>query len=635
MPTVDAAIDDFDGLVPIDALGDDLVLHMVNWSGSVKDYTLQLAFKVISLEDPNEPDEEDFVGVKHTITQQEAENPDTIFEFLIPQILLTHGDYLARCYVESPVGSNSDWSPSAKIRIDTTAPGGGGFPPLIFDLITQGVIVDDDLKDDKLLVRLPHYEGIARGDTIRLYVGAGNDPVYELYLENEIIENPLGWLQVYYPKAALESVGNGDRFFQYQVTDKAGNAAESFVQALRIKLGTAPINLRKPNVPAADGNVLLDAEARPFTKVEIPKYDNALPGDEILVHWGNSTPLNNVKLTSADLQNDPFVTIDLPYALVQGETVKGNVDVTFEIFRENVSEATSPVNSVTVDLTLPGGPDPDPETPELDSLAPLVVRSPNSSTDNVIPAEDADADATVTIPWLDKNGKTIYQANDVITVTWGSQTGSTETYTVVALDITNETIPPITIPNKTIKDENASADIPVGYTITRTISGGTGDNVSLAFPTKVQVINPTELPGGGTLLPVTFTVLNARGNIGLAQIVGSGNDRHNPITTKVNYDKVDTGDKLELFFTGYDEFAGGNIAPGSEYSETVLLSATDIAKGTHEFKVPAVHHFSICIGRCEAFVKITNSQGFTVSPIKGVLVDVKNVGDGDCSANLP
>jgi len=290
LPTVDAAIPDFDGLIPIDALENDLVIHMVNWTGSVAGYTMQMAFKVISLGDPNEPDEDDFVGFEHTITPQEAGDPDTVFEFSIPQNKLTEGEYLARCYVVSGAGSNSDWSPSAKIRIDTTAPGGGGFAPLIFNLITPGVIVDDDLEGDNLVVRLPHYEGIARGDTIRLYLGAGNPPVYELELLEEIISDPQGWIPLNYPKAALESIGNGARFFAYEVTDKAGNAAQSVAQVLTVKLGTAPINIRKPNVPDADGNVLLDAEARPFTKVEIPKYDSALPGDEILVHWGSSTP---------------------------------------------------------------------------------------------------------------------------------------------------------------------------------------------------------------------------------------------------------------------------------------------------------------------------------------------------------
>lgn len=634
-PTIPVAIPDFDGLLPIAELTKDLEIRLGWWSGVEEDMRLQLAWKAFLPEDPNDPGDADLVGVRHDVTAAEAADTTTVFSLSVPSALLVHGVYILRVRARSFPGGVNDWSDRLTVRVDTEAPGGGALPFLTFPSNVEATktITDADIVGAVLPIHLAHYEGIARGDTIQLYINTTASESEYLSVDPD----PIGFIRTAYPEADLLAIGNGIKSFYYKVTDKAGNFDGSVAQNFNIQLRTTPVNIPAPTVPQADGNILDEAEARAGTNVGITAFTNAQAGDEIMVHWGAQTSAR-FPLQAGDLVNDPFITIQLAYNLVAAETVFGDVPVTFEVFRAGNSVGISRINTVSVDLRIPGGPDPDPETPINENLLPLTVQSPNGSRDNYIPAEDFEEDATATIPWLDVNDGDIYELADELEITWGSQSTTTITYTIVQQDLDDAVDLQFIIPTATIQAEGAGVDIPVSYTISRANSATPpGSNTAIAPPALVEVVSPDELPGAGDPidLPV-FTVLNEDDAIGPNQLIGASGQRYNPVLTKVNYANGAVGDTVQLFFSGYDRLVGGTLIPGATYEPPYRLTQGDLTTGTYEFRVPATYHFAVCSrGHVEAYVKFTNSSGSAQSLSASAYCDVKFPSDPDCSNYVP
>ncbi|OQR37901.1 hypothetical protein BWR59_02060 [Pseudomonas sp. Bc-h] len=637
---IPSAIPDYDGLLPIEVLGEDLEISLPWWDGVEEDMRLQIAWKAFDPDDPNDPGDLDLIGTRHDVTDAEAADTSTVFKLYVPKALLVHGVYIIRVRARSFPGGVNDWTTRHTVRVDTEEPGGGALPLLTFpaQVIDSKKIVDADIVDGELLVQLAHYEGIARGDSIQLWINLRPCGTEELTIDPDPGE---GFIRLAYLEAELEEIGNGPASFFYKVTDKAGNFAGSNSLIYDIQLHTTPTVIPAPSVPQADPDLLDEAEARSGTGVGITKFDLALVGDEIMVHWGSQTSAKYA-LTAADLGNDPFITIQLAYSLVVAETELGTVDVTFEVFRNGVSIGMSDVNTVNVDLRIPGGPDPDPETPINENLKPLIARSdsagdpPPPGEDNVIPPQDFTKDARVIIPWLAVDDSDIYQVNDIIKVTWGTQTTSTITRTIVQQDLDDAIDLVLPVPTATVQAQGAGVDIPVGYTITRPSVALPDGNSAIAPNTPVTVIGPNELPGGGTIDAPVFTVLNEDDAIGQDQLIGPVGGRYNPVQTRIDYANVAAGDTVQLFFSGWDRLTGGSEVVGARYTTVYTLTAADIAAGTYTFNVSAQYHIAVCSrGHVEAYVAIQNSKGSTTSPTASAYCDVKRPTDPDCSGYVP
>lgn len=637
--SVPATIADYDGLLPITVLGDDLEINMPWWDGVRPQMRLQAAWKLFITDDPNEPGVEDLVGEAHIVTDAEAADNSTVFKVYVPKDLLVHGVYIVRVRALSFPGANTSFSQITAVQVDTVAPGGGALPLLLFPPAVEQskTIVDSDIINGQLTVLLAHYEGIARGDKIDLYIGT--TLVYSQELDQKPT-NPDEYIRLYYPEAELEKVGNGIHSFSFGVTDKSGNFASSYAVQFDIQLHTTPTIIPAPTVPQADPDLLDEAEARSGTLVNITKYDLAQAGDEIQVNWGSKVS-DKHPLSDTDLPNDPLLVIDLSYGLVASETEVGEVDVIFEVFRKGQSIGKSETHKVKVDLRLPGGPDPEPETPENENLSALVVRSfsntgspPPGADDNIIPPEDFDQNATAYIPWLGKDGEDVYELDDLINLTWGSQTQTKVTRSIVQKDLDDKVDLQLTVPGTTIEKEGSGSAISVGYTVTRTTDGTpSATNTAIAAPTPVEVTGPDELPGEGTIDDVVFTVLNEFDAIGYAQLIGPSGSRYNPVQTRLDYSNVVAGSKVTLFFTGYDQLTGGTPIPAATYTTTYIVTQEDIDNGrlTYDFNVPATYHFAVCSqGHVEAYVVFENDKGSAQSDPTLAYCDVKLPGESGC-----
>ena len=631
--TVALAIPDYDGLLPITALGADLEVSLPWWTGAQNLMRLQAAWKLFIPDDPGEPDETNLVGTP-VIIDTAADGPGTVFRIFVPQALLVHGVYLLGMRALSFPGGADDWSPSIRVEVDTVAPGGTVLPPLLFDSrVAQSLkITDDDIVNGKLPAYLPHYEGIARGDTLIPYLRAKplDTDAFELPALDQIGE----FIQLGFNEQDLLDVGNGVSIFSYVAKDKSGNQDNANPVFLDIQLRVSPENILAPLVPLADDGLITDADARTPVRVDIPAFTNARAGDEIIVHWGNQIS-DPGALTAADLVNDPLIGIELSYALIF-DAGNGSIPVTYDISRGGVRVGTSPPTTVNVDLTLAPGPDPDPETPEHENLVQLTVISDSGAGEqNVIPPKDYREDAIAVIPWLAKDGTDFYLEDDRVQLFWNGLEVLGTPYDVLAQDVTDKVDLRFTVPSTIITTEPVG-EIPVTYTVARDV--GTGqENTALAPAQTVLVTSPDALPGKGVIDAPTFPVLNVNQAIGLNELLDGPNGKYNPVRTRTDYDNVSVGDTVELFFVGYDDLFAGALVPAAAYNPPPYsLTDADLTRTYYEFAVPAIYHIAVCSqGAVEAYVVFKNQDGSAQSLPTRVFCDVKRPGSPDCADLIP
>lgn len=126
--TVPTAIPGSDGLLPITELANDLVIHMPWWTGVEQAMRLQAGWKAFTPGNPENPDDVDLVGTYTEVSAQQAADPTTVFNILVPKDLLLHGVYLLSVRSQTVPGNAKEWCKPIRIEVDTEAPGGGRVP---------------------------------------------------------------------------------------------------------------------------------------------------------------------------------------------------------------------------------------------------------------------------------------------------------------------------------------------------------------------------------------------------------------------------------------------------------------------------------------------------------------------------
>lgn len=629
--TVPSAIPGSDGLLPITELGNDLVIHMPWWLGVEQAMRLQAGWKAFTPGNPDIPEDDDLVGTYTEVSAQQAADPTTVFNILVPKDLLLHGIYLLSVRSQTVPGNAKEWCIPIRIEVDTVAPGGGAFPYIVFNgpVETSKNITDDDIVAAKLSGAVAHYEGIALGDEVTPLINGTPDA--DVFLIPDPVPDE-EFLAINFSESALLVLNNTTVTLNYSVKDKAGNEDTSRDQFFNVDLRSKPENLLAPLVPKNDDGLIDDVDARAPVQVMIPKFDKARVKDEIIVHWGNQVA-DGVELTAEDIGEDPFIAVQLPYKMVF-DAGNGTVNVKYEVERAGKVVGTSPDKPVLVDLTLIGNPDPDPSTPVHENLLPPTVTSDSGSgEENNIPPEHYEEPAQVVIPWLAKDDAEIYIEDDEIFITWGDQVGSKVLRTVLAADVTAKIDLIATIPKETISAQG-SGTIPVFYTASRVTSKPPFANTSLSPSQPVTVTNATELPGEGNIDAPEFPVLNEFDAIGPSELLTGPNGLYNPVRVVTTYTNADVGDTIELFFVGYDDLTAGNPVPGAAYNPQppYPITQVDIDLGYYDFNVPAMYHYAVCSrGAVEAHVIVSNSFGKTTGDKKRVFCDVKLPGWEDCN----
>jgi hypothetical protein len=551
-------------------------------------------------------------------------------------------DYL---YGDPFGNSNFSYKP-VTIRFDRSAP--GGLPPkpgpIAFTEEQLEGIGQDDIDPAKqgLVVHIASWNLEDMDDQIELFLGSGPSEGNGSYLPDKPAPVTVigSGVEAVFPLTELEKLTTNPVYFGYRITDWAGNVSQlSDLIPIDLFLNDVPSNLLAPLVPDAapynppDGTgappstgLLIWTEANPDTTVRIPVYDNVAAGDRIYLRW-NGQALTPVIVQQQDIDDAPTNGFLLQISVLLSVIKTGaNLPVNYDVYPANNGPVvTSPAQYVNVDLTTPGGPDPDPDpgTPEHDNMQPLSVMSTLAgSTENIIPPDAFELAANITIKRTGVDNQPIWLVGDVVKVYWGPNHGSDPI--TVTIDPTNQgTNLIIPLAAGFIKD-NGTGAIDVYYTLTRDL--GNGNLVTIpAFKTVVTVSSQGEAPGGldplaQAIFPEARPPVSANPYPFIRRAEGlNGTTLRIPLRDANNAPlaNVGVGDTIEIEFYGVNDpqdGAGHDADPTKPtIPESVIKPApyniiqTDLDQGYYELALPYSKLYYICYNLSVTKYSIANS----------------------------
>jgi len=518
-------------------------------------------------------------------------------------------------------------------------------PTLQFHLAAGGtVITEADLNaSGELETFAADYYDMKVGDLVTPWIGLADGTGEYLDVQAETVdvgEVATQQVHLFFPRTALEKYGDGPVAFSYKIKDFAGNetADHALAEVREVLLESAPGARLPPIVPANADGLITDDDARVPVVIQIPHYDNALPGDEITVHWG-STNLGTVALAPGEESLDPMKEIPITYAEILAQSPGANsgpvsVDVSYTVKRGATVFPTSGTTPVRVDLSIPGGPDPDPETPENENLKMPDVKSASSTADpatwNVIPPADYGRNITIIIPWQTEDTAQVFRVNDTLRAYWG------EIATPV-LNILITTVPtadtPYTITAGVIAPDPLG-NRPVWYTVTRALS--TNPHITTA-KSKVQTVlvqSNIGSPGDGNpLAPPDFPEAVRAGSI--YYIDRARGLDGTPVRCPLTDTNIAAGDLIRLTFTGYSTLDGTGTPVITFSAPNRQITGPEFAAREAIIDIPTETMRRICYGSATATYAVTNSTGGggTASEISEVVrIYLRNGNDATCTA---
>lgn len=309
----------------------------------------------------------------------------------------THGfQFVLQLYTLDPPYESDVLS----LRFDRVAPNAGNVPPEVPDIAQ---VIDANVAN--VNVTLPDYPDRVAGDHVYYYwVKDVPDDVSNV--------TPAGHAEVVtadqllpLPQDLIKVSGDGEFYAIYVLVDKAGNVGQiSRPTQVSVALGAMPANLQAPLVPLAADDGLVDrADAELGVQVNVLRFDNWKPTDEISASWQDK-PLG--KRVIGEGQTFPLVFTVSHQVLREtyGTPAQGKKDMTvrYEVWRggriAGSKEETVAVNFETFGPVDPGT-DPDPEWPDLVNprLPMPIVYGQGSTTPNVLLPEHDGKDASVDV----------------------------------------------------------------------------------------------------------------------------------------------------------------------------------------------------------------------------------------------
>ncbi|TDF84350.1 hypothetical protein [Pseudomonas sp. H9] len=428
-------------------------------------------------------------------------------------------------------------------------------------------------------------------------------------------------IEVSFDGDVFEVLGNVHCYAYYFLKDRAGNEGPNSFDSPIFTIDLDPsLPLLAPKVPLFEQHGLInEALARTPVQVLIPAMVGIAKNDEVVAHWGGQDLLG---IPIDDPNRDPLLLIDVPYPAVQAAG-NGSLQVSYDLWRNGESLGRAPDTPVIVDITLPGGPDPDPETPVHGNLK-LPVALGASGVPNVISAADQELPALVTIEWFGVDGEEVFQFKDRITANWATVT---LTHEVSDTDVTAKQPLRLQITSEQIK-QAGQGQVRLRYSVTRDLVGHPGHaNTAWSDSQAVLVLDDSELPGGGDPLPSgDFTEKNDRNAINAAAAFDG-----TPYVVQLNYKNAALDDLITFKFRGHQGFGDdpalepGRPFPGSYTEDCHRVNAEDLARGSYAFTVARQFLVAIKYGSANGYHWVSNAAGTTAAAYYHVFVDTADL----------
>jgi hypothetical protein len=431
--------------------------------------------------------------------------------------------------------------PAQTFAVDYTSPGAPVDPqlPSINPPRFDQTVIDDGVTFDKLVTdadgntylpaTIEPYHGQVVGDILLGYID--DDPVTD---PREVLPGEVDkTIELRYPLAKLEAVDGSRCGFSVKIEDRPKNPPGfSTPVDLLVHLRVLIPGLLPPRVPSAEDGLVDHADAQQSggsppvvgVQVDIPGNAGVEQGDLVTVTWEGYTSLP-IEIAAGNEGNDPLLSFFVPYAEVYGAwfvatggaNQRANASVSYRISRQGQDSGPDRPTVARVNLSVPGGEDPDPELPGHGALRDATVFSASGS-ENFIPIGDRDSDdGYILVPWESAiPGQDIFALGDKVTVRFG-RTGF-PVRAITAEDMTAKLPLRIPLPSSAIVAETANTAIAF-YVITRALPGG-GSNSVKSRPVDVTLETIEDLPGDGKLAEGVFPEMNAHLTLGPKEIVG-------------------------------------------------------------------------------------------------------------------
>lgn len=552
--TVDGLLFD-DNLVPISLLDQGLSVHIPAWDRAQAGDELRVKWDGLPI-------------FRLVLSDPATELP---YDYHLPaERLLLDGAHQLSYNVKAISGTGGE-SPAFLITVDHAPPNYGNIPgaltfpeEVMTDGITAQYLADND---DKVVATVPPYAKMEADQSVSV--------VWDISLAvpkaTVLPEHVDVGVPVDIPGDIIRAGGDGPIDVTYYLTSRAGlDGAISQHSFVDVILSAPPSGLLPPSVPlAADGIVdLTDADVGVI--IEVPAYQNAGAGDLVAASWGTAA----LALYPMPLDGLP-AEIAVPRATVLS-VGNGDISVSYQIMRNGHPFSADPI-TVKVDVTQVGPVDPDPSTPENESLAKPTVRGGVSGLANELDPSDAAVAAQVTVPMYDEA-----KVGEIVTVHWGSGSSASvlTPYAITQADIDAETIPAFLVDVPILQAMPNDPAWPLHYTLSRP-QGSATENPVLS-PT--QTINAHMVGPGGQdgLPPATFPDINEAGWL-LRPTV-------DPDGAKVKvaaYENMQVGDVVSLEWAAYSttNTQSGSEISGAQFTDDITVTAETLGKDL-DFVVP-------------------------------------------------
>ncbi|MGY2442761.1 hypothetical protein [Pseudomonas sp. SDO52101_S400] len=488
-PDVPAVLDPDDprGLLPLSALGDDLVVLFEDFGrGPVQGESdlVELGFMSIGTSFRK-------VDERWFPTSDLVSFPQTL---KVPKDLLSAGVYEVALRV-SIYGSNPNLGARKTLTIDTGKPNFGNKPAaVIFPHELNGTITEAFLaQEGEVRVTVPWYNDAEAKDrapyfwTDKENPPDSEKPIREQEFSAEDVAAKSLRITVYADE--IRAWGSGKRFLYYYLRDWPGNSGPiSYLADIMVDLTPAPGALPPPRVQLSSRGRVDRQHARDRLWVLIDEYDFADSQHWAAVDW-DGTPLDEFPVDPSDFPLEIPVPWSKLHANGDGPL---RAKVSYRIRQGSTYSPPSPDISVPVDLSL-AGQDHDKAPARLnEKLALVEVYGEKSQTKNTLLSEDHGFPATIRFVLFDDP-----EPGDWIDFFWGLFPGAVVRYDVKAGDFSGKTIE-VQVPWPVIDTDKQNPALPVHYITSNDV------NEQQSLPTSVVVnivqienLKEPEFPDGG------------------------------------------------------------------------------------------------------------------------------------------
>ncbi|HEY4092542.1 MAG TPA: hypothetical protein VGN46_13595 [Luteibacter sp.] len=628
-PTIPAAHPD--GTVPNDAIAEGLLVHA----------------PIISVDGHHSwvGNEFDLVIDGKIVPGTTAIYKETDLDFVVLRMPRSFGEALAEgfhdvAYRDKPVPTGlSVQSESTQILIDRTPAGSRRLPRIEFPLVIQreGISLATllSMPDETLRGTIPGYAGFEVTDTLHVCMRPKGGTEIPLV---SVPATPEGddVVALSFTESMLASArSNGVVDFYYYVEDKATNRSKASTSTpISLFIVGAPRLAIPPTISASRHGLVTDAEIKPVLRVGIPAINpRARKGDVIVLDVGGNA-FRAVRLTESQADSDPMANIDIPYDDVWDTIADGLVfSETFSYTHyHNGVPTRSASKAYAFDLSVPGGRDPLPKTPENEALLLPVLHSASGKEENYVGFDDAEHDARVAIgvsPFRSTREPPFHVGDTVTVFLKESAVGAPHVVTDPSVPIA------IVVPSDDLKANAGS--VYLSYSVERVLSHAPSTSLATSLPQLVRIESADGLPGAG--LPLQGAVfVDARR---LEDATGTYAVHERDLVKKFTpirvygYANMAEGDVLTIEYEGYNAWDGGSRVPEASGSITHEIVAVDLLPKDDDLdgstgeaifvdvRMDSSVVYTLAFGRFQSSYTIKNHVGSAKATSRTVLVSAR------------